>query len=125
MPFHLSEKLLLGFLLAMNLLSFCLMGLDKRRAVKGQWRISERALLLFGFFGGSLGGLLGMFLFRHKTKHRKFTVLMPLFLVFHMALLCLRNIMSPFALKPAAVPGTPLNRLSTLFTGPACLLDKS
>ena len=58
MPFHLSEKLLLGFLLAMNLLSFCLMGLDKRRAVKGQWRISERALLLFGFFGGSLGGLL-------------------------------------------------------------------
>jgi hypothetical protein len=36
-----------------------------------------------------------------------------------------RNIMSPFALKPAAVPGTPLNRLSTLFTGPACLLDKS
>ena len=87
MPFHLSETLLLGFLLAMNLLSFCLMGLDKRRAVKGQWRISERALLLFGFFGGSLGGLLGMFLFRHKTKHRKFTVLMPLFLVFHIALL--------------------------------------
>ena len=89
MPFHLSETLLLGFLLAMNLLSFCLMGLDKRRAVKGQWRISERALLLFGFFGGSLGGLSGMFLFRHKTKHRKFTVLMPLFLVFHIALLCL------------------------------------
>ena len=88
MPFHLSETLLLGFLLAMNLLSFCLMGLDKRRAVKGQWRISERALLLFGFFGGSLGGLLGMFLFRHKTKHRKFTVLMPLFLAFHIALLC-------------------------------------
>lgn len=86
---ELIQNLLPGFLLIMNLLAFCLMAQDKHRAVRGAWRIPERTLLLSGFFGGSLGGLLGMLLFRHKTKHRKFTVLMPLFLALHIALLCL------------------------------------
>lgn len=85
----LSEKILLGFLLLMNLLSFAAMALDKRKAQLGCRRIPERTLLLLCFLGGSLGGLLGMFLCRHKTKHLKFTVLVPLFFILHTALLCL------------------------------------
>lgn len=68
-------------LLAMNLAAFLCMGLDKRKAKSKRWRISEASLLVLCFFGGALGGLLGMLLFRHKTRHLKFMVLAPLFLV--------------------------------------------
>lgn len=60
--------MLLGAVL-LSLLSLLLYGIDKRRARKGQWRICEAALLTVGFFGGSMGALLGMYLFRHKTRH--------------------------------------------------------
>ena len=52
-----------------NLLAFALMGLDKRRARRGCWRISEKALFFFPVLGGSLGGMLGMYFFHHKTRH--------------------------------------------------------
>lgn len=54
---------------AISLVSFCLYGADKSKAKRGKWRIPERVLLGFSFFGGAVGGLLGMLLFRHKTKH--------------------------------------------------------
>ncbi len=54
---------------AMSLLSLCLYGVDKRRAVKQEWRIPEATLLAVGLLGGSVGALLGMYFFRHKTKH--------------------------------------------------------
>ena len=57
------------YLLAANLAAFVLMGLDKRRARRGSWRLSEKALFLFPVLGGALGGLLGMRAFHHKTKH--------------------------------------------------------
>lgn len=79
---------LLLFFGLMNLASFCAMALDKRKARKGAWRVPERTLLLLDFFGGSLGGLLGMALCRHKTKHLKFQVLVPLCFVLHTVLLC-------------------------------------
>lgn len=60
---------------------------DKRRAIRGRWRIPERTLLLLGFFGGAAGELLVMLLIRHKTKHAKFMVLLPLFCLLHAALL--------------------------------------
>lgn len=66
------------YLLAVNLIAFLLCWSDKRRAQKGRWRISEAALLLSGLLGGSFGLLLGMKLFRHKTKHMKFRLLVPL-----------------------------------------------
>ncbi len=62
------EKILL-LLAALNLLAFLLYGLDKGKAKRKKWRISEALLLSAGFFGGSLGALLGMKLWHHKTKH--------------------------------------------------------
>ena len=79
-------KILLMILIALNLVAFILYGVDKWKAKKGAWRIPEATLLLMAALGGSLGALLGMELFRHKTKHWKFKVLVPLFLVLHIAL---------------------------------------
>ena len=63
------ERVLAGYLAAVNLAAFLLMGADKRRARRGGWRVSEKTLFLFPALGGALGGLLGMKVFRHKTKH--------------------------------------------------------
>ncbi len=75
-----------GFLLLMNLLCFLLMGADKSFARKGRWRIPEKVLFGVALFGGSLGGVLGMQLFRHKTKHLSFRIIFPLLLALHIAL---------------------------------------
>ena len=80
------KTILLAVLLLVNLLAFALYGIDKLKAKKSAWRIPESTLLLVAFLGGSLGALLGMELFRHKTKHAKFKVLVPLFLILHIAL---------------------------------------
>lgn len=53
----------------LSLVAFCLYASDKGRAKKGKWRIPEKVLLGFSFFGGAVGGTLAMFLFRHKTRH--------------------------------------------------------
>ena len=79
-------KWILLLLAAVNLLAFVLYGVDKLKAKKGAWRIPEATLLLVAFLGGSLGALLGMEIFRHKTKHAKFRILVPLFLILHIAL---------------------------------------
>ena len=73
-------------LIIVNLISFSLYGLDKLKAKKGLWRIRESTLLLVAGLGGSLGALLGMEIFRHKTKHWKFKILVPVFLILHIAL---------------------------------------
>lgn len=73
-------KLLLLYLLIINASGFLLMLVDKRRAVKKQWRIPERTLMLCAAFGGSVGCLLGMYTVRHKTRHLKFTLGIPLIL---------------------------------------------
>ena len=79
-------KVILLVLVGLNLLAFALYGIDKRKAKRGAWRISEVTLLLIAALGGSIGALLGMELFRHKTRHVKFRVLVPLFLILHIAL---------------------------------------
>ena len=71
---------LLFYLIFINLFSFFLFGWDKRCAMKGRWRISEAALLLSAVLGGALGAMLGMKEFHHKTRHRKFRILVPLLL---------------------------------------------
>jgi len=68
------ETALCFWLLFMSLVSFLAMGLDKRRAKKGVWRTPEKRLFLFVALGGALGGLLGMYLFHHKTRHWYFVV---------------------------------------------------
>ena len=80
------KTILLAVLLLVNVLAFALYGIDKLKAKKGAWRIPESTLLLVAFLGGSLGALLGMERSRHKTKHAKFKVLVPLFLILHIAL---------------------------------------
>ena len=59
------------------------MYIDKERSKKREWRISEKTLLTLGFFGGAIGGVLGMYLFRHKTKHNKFAFGFPLMAAMH------------------------------------------
>ncbi|MCF2651775.1 DUF1294 domain-containing protein [Anaeromassilibacillus senegalensis] len=75
------------YLAAINITAAVAACADKRRAIRGRWRIPERTLLLLGFFGGAAGELLAMLLIRHKTKHAKFMVLLPLFCLLHAALL--------------------------------------
>ncbi|MBQ2952866.1 MAG: DUF1294 domain-containing protein [Clostridia bacterium] len=74
-------------LLVMNILAYALMAIDKKRARAGAWRIKERTLFLAtGLFGG-LGGTLGMFLLRHKTKHWYFRLGFPALLVLQVIVL--------------------------------------
>ncbi len=73
------------YLIFINLLAFALFGLDKHRARKHAWRIPERTLLLSAVLGGSVGALLGMRFFHHKTKHRRFTLGIPLILAVQIA----------------------------------------
>ena len=61
-----------------NIITFTLYGIDKRRARKSKWRISEATLIACAFLMGGLGALLGMSVFRHKTQHLKFKLLIPL-----------------------------------------------
>ena len=71
----------------MNVVSFALMGIDKRRARRGAWRISEKALFLTTACFGGLGGVLGMRVFHHKTQHWYFKVFFPVLLVVQIVLL--------------------------------------
>lgn len=73
-------KLLLYYLLIINAAGFLLMLVDKWKAKKNRWRIRESTLLLVAALGGSVGSLIGMYLFRHKTLHLKFTLGIPMIL---------------------------------------------
>ena len=66
------NDLLLYVLTALNLLTFIVYGIDKWKAVKGKWRIPEATLLILAAIGGSIGALLGMQIWHHKTRHLKF-----------------------------------------------------
>lgn len=76
-----------AYLMIINLAAFIMYGIDKKRALCGRWRISEATLLGIAFAGGSVGALLGMRCFRHKTRHWKFRILVPLFLLLHAAVI--------------------------------------
>lgn len=80
---------LIVYLLIINALGLILMLADKHKARKNQWRIPERSLLFVAALGGSLGSLLGMHLFRHKTQHLRFSLGLPFLLAIHILLLVL------------------------------------
>ena len=67
------------YFIVINLLTFLLYGLDKYKAIRQEWRIPERALLLMAFVGGAFGALSAMRIFRHKTKKGRFRLMIPLF----------------------------------------------
>lgn len=71
------EKVLLYYLILINIIAFIIINIDKQKAIKHKWRIKEFTLFLISILGGSLGTLLGMYTFRHKTKHKKFTLGIP------------------------------------------------
>lgn len=69
------------YLFLINLAGFLICGVDKRRAVSKQWRIPEKRIFLTAIMGGSVGVLIGMYNFRHKTRHKSFTIGIPLILL--------------------------------------------
>ena len=79
-------KFFLLYLLLINATGFILMLLDKQRARKKRWRIPERTLMTSALLGGSLGCLIGMYTARHKTRHPKFTIGIPLILLLQTAI---------------------------------------
>ena len=79
-------KLILGYLLLINAVSFLLMLADKQKARKNLWRIPESTLLTSAAVGGSIGMLMGMYTVRHKTKHLKFTLGVPAILIAQIAI---------------------------------------
>ncbi len=74
------------YLVFINVLTFLLYGIDKWKARRGKWRIPEETLIWLAIVGGSIGALLGMYLFRHKTKHKKFTLGIPAIFLIQMGL---------------------------------------
>ena len=86
--------IIISLLTIMNIISFFMMYLDKRRAIKHKWRISEKTLFAFALLGGSLGSILGMYTFRHKTKRWYFVIGMPAILLCQLILLFLWRILA-------------------------------
>ena len=78
--------LFFGYVVIMNVVGVVIMKADKERAKRGAYRIPEKILFTVSILGGSIGTLVGMYLFRHKTKHWYFVVGMPLILVVHLVL---------------------------------------
>lgn len=83
------------YLIVINILTFLVFGIDKRKARKGRWRIPEATLIGLSAAGGSIGALLGMHLFRHKTQKRKFTLGIPAILIAQAALACFLLLRQP------------------------------
>ena len=79
-------NIILGYLLAVNIATFFLYGIDKYKARKGRWRISEATLLMMAFIGGSIGACAGMRLWHHKTMHKKFKNGIPIIIILQVAL---------------------------------------
>ena len=80
------QTCILIYLAAVNGIAFLLCGIDKWKARRERWRIPEKTLFLSAILGGSVGFLLGMPLFRHKTKHKSFTIGIPLILALQIGL---------------------------------------
>ena len=78
---------LLYYLIVINVVTFLVYGIDKWKAKQGSWRISEATLLILAAIGGSIGALLGMKVWRHKTQHKKFKHGLPLILIIQIILI--------------------------------------
>lgn len=81
--------LLLEYFIAVNLIGFALMGIDKYKAKKRAFRIPEATLFIVAIIGGSIGSIIGMYAFRHKTRHWYFVYGMPAILILQILLIAL------------------------------------
>ncbi len=84
---YLSVTNILIYFLAINLICFILMFIDKKKAMYDKWRIPEKVLMTIGLLGGSIGGIIGMYTFRHKTQKIKFFVGYPAMLIFEIIII--------------------------------------
>ena len=75
------------YLIMINVITFALYGLDKWRAMTRQWRVREKKLIILALIGGSIGAMIGMTVFHHKTRKKKFTIGVPLMLAAQILLL--------------------------------------
>ena len=87
MEFNSTVIWIIAYVVAVNLFGFASMGIDKYRAVNHKWRISEAMLFFFAIIGGSIGSIIGMKIFRHKTKHKLFTIGLPIILIIQIILI--------------------------------------
>jgi len=85
--FIIENRWMLVYLLFINIITFVLFAVDKWKAVHGRWRIRTITLMGFALVGGTVGGLFAMYVFRHKTKTRSFTVGLPVMLAVQVAVL--------------------------------------
>lgn len=79
-------KFLTFYFIIMSIITFLLMYIDKNRAIKGQWRIPEATLINLSILGGGIGTYMGMYIFRHKTRHPKFTIFIPITIILNLFL---------------------------------------
>ena len=79
------NELIMPYILTVNVITFILMRIDKQKAIKKQFRIPERTFFMLSFLGGAIGTYIGMKAFRHKTKHRGFTIGIPLLILWNLA----------------------------------------
>lgn len=86
MPNIFSFEFIIAYLIIINLISFFTMYIDKKKAKKGKWRISEWTLFMIVILGGGIGGIAGMKVFRHKTKKAKFYIGFPAIMILQIAL---------------------------------------
>ncbi len=86
------------YLVVVNLIGFSMMGIDKSRARRRAWRIPEAHLIIVALIGGSVGAILGMWLFRHKTRHWYFAYGLPVILVLQIAVV-IALILSPLQIS--------------------------
>lgn len=82
-----SFDIIILYAVAVNVVSFIMMGVDKRRAIKRAWRIPESTLFVLAIIGGSIGSIIGMHLFHHKTRHWYFLYGMPVILALQVMLI--------------------------------------
>ncbi len=80
------STIIIGYFVIVNIAGLMSMAIDKAKAIHNKWRIPEKTLFMIAMIGGSVGSIMGMQMFRHKTKHNKFTIGMPAILFAHIVL---------------------------------------
>ncbi|MGX9757003.1 DUF1294 domain-containing protein [Clostridioides difficile] len=81
------KNLISIYFIIINIIGFSSMYIDKKKAIRNKWRIKEATLITIAIIGGSIGSILGMYSFRHKTKHIKFTLGIPFIILLQLLLL--------------------------------------
>lgn len=88
--------IIIGYILIINLVGFVAMYIDKKKAERNEWRIKEGTLLSIALLGGGIGGMIGMYKFRHKTKKLKFTIGFPTIIITQIVVIIYCLIANPF-----------------------------